>query len=99
MEAAKYNQPESVQLALAAGAAVNAASLPPGSVPDNGYNDGYPYPCGGVYEIKRGRRGDSDGPGARHRRAPAARSQKALIFIKKMARPKRFELLTLRFVV
>lgn len=56
MEAAKYNQLESVQLLLAAGAAVNAASLPPGNIPNNGYNAGYGYPCGGIYEIYHGSR-------------------------------------------
>jgi hypothetical protein len=53
MEAAKYNQLQSVQLLLAAGADVNAASLPPGQINNNGDPNG---DCWSLYTITHGSR-------------------------------------------
>jgi ankyrin repeat protein len=55
MEAAKYNQSESVKLLLAAGADVNASSLSPGEI----QNNSQPWNgevCGGIYNITHGQR-------------------------------------------
>jgi Ankyrin repeats (3 copies)/Ankyrin repeat len=57
MEAAKYDQLESVSLLLAAGADVNATSLPPDQITENSQlfpnNNGI---CGGLYAITHGSR-------------------------------------------
>ena len=55
MEAAKYNQLESVKLLLAAGADVNAASLSPDDI-DNNTPPNPDAPCGDTYMIAHGSR-------------------------------------------
>lgn len=55
MEAAKYNQLESVKMLLAAGADVNAASLPPDDISNNIPPDPN-MPCGDTYMIAHGNR-------------------------------------------
>jgi hypothetical protein len=56
MEAAKYDNPDTVKLLLAQKVSVNTASLAPENVPDSDLGQGFPYPCGGTYDITHGSR-------------------------------------------